>query len=207
MVVDDHPLIIEGVRAMLENDAAVSVVAVASDRSTAREMAERATPDIVLLDIQLGSDSGLDVIDDLAVVSPGSAVIVLSVRDDAHSVREAARRGARGYVLKGTSQDEIRRAVARVSAGFSYFGPDVSGHLLEAARTSPGRAVGPRVELTQREREVLRLAATGMTNEAIADALGLKPDTIKTHLSKAFVRLGARDRASAVAIAIRSRLL
>jgi DNA-binding NarL/FixJ family response regulator len=206
MVVDDHPLIIEGVRAILEDDDAFTVVAVASGRGEAAKVAAKRAPDVVLVDLQLGEESGLDLIDDLKRVSPHSRVVVLSVRDDAHSVREAVRRGACGYVLKGASRSLLRSAVSRVASGFSLFDPDVTDHLLDRALPRPFERP-PTAELTEREREVLRLVAAGMTNEAIAEALELKVETVKTHLSKAYARLDASDRANAVAIAIRAGLL
>ncbi|MFA5843333.1 MAG: response regulator transcription factor [Coriobacteriia bacterium] len=206
MVVDDHPLVLEGIRALLDGDPDMEVVATAGNITEALREVERTSPDVVLLDVQLASESGLDLIGRVLEIVPTARVMMLTVADDAYTVQESLRRGAKGYVLKGDSADEIRAAVHRVATGFAHIDPGVSGHLLTKAMHRSGNEE-PEVRITRRELDVLRLAAKGLTNESIARDLGVTVETVKTHLSRAFARLGAKDRAHAVAIGMRKGLL
>lgn len=205
LVIDDHPLVLDGIASVLASDPGIELVGTASGFDDAVALAGTRVPDVVLLDVGLGDRSGLDLIGPITAAAPTTKVIMLTVADDAYSVQEALRRGARGYVLKGSSREDIRQAVHRVADGFAYVDPQVSGYLVRGAeRAQRGNGTsGDGLRLTDRQLEIMRMVATGLTNDAIATLLGVTPETIKTHLSRAFHRLGARDRASAVAICMR----
>jgi len=155
------------------------------------------------VDARFKGESSGGLVSALRHASPLTECVVMSVSDDAKTFREALSHGAHGYVLDDASREDIRLAVRRVAAGRSHIDPAVSGYLMHSAHATKDVEENA---VTEREIEVLRLAAQGMTNTAIADQLSITPETVKTHLSRAFERLGARDRANAVAICMRRGL-
>jgi DNA-binding NarL/FixJ family response regulator len=209
LVVDDHPLVLDGIAAVLAGDPELSLVGVAETGEEALALAAAEAPDVVLLDVGLGSESGLDLIEPIRRAAPLARIVMLTVADDAYSVQEALRRGARGYVLKGSSREDVRMAVHRVSDGFAHVDAAVSDYLVREAEASRRSAASDDAAptLTRRQLEIIRMVAAGLTNDAIASLIGVTSETVKTHLSRAFARLGARDRASAVAICMRRGLL
>ena len=209
LLVDDHPLVLDGISAILSWDDEILVVGAERDGHSALAVARADAPDVILLDVGLGSESGLDLIEPLQRAAPLARIVMLTIADDAYSVQEALRRGARGYVLKDAPREEIRAAVHRTAAGFAYVDAQVSDYLVRDCRVANrGRASGDgQAALSGRQQEILRMVAMGLTNDAIASLLDIKAETVKTHLSRAFSRLGARDRASAVAISMRRDLL
>jgi DNA-binding NarL/FixJ family response regulator len=209
MIVDDHPLVLDGIAAVLAGDPELTLVGVAETGEAALALASSEAPDVVLLDVGLGAESGLDLIEPLIRAAPLARIVMLTVADDAYSVQESLRRGARGYVLKGASREDVRLAVHRVSDGFAHVDAAVSDYLVRGAEASrrPTSLDDAAPTLTRRQLEIIRMAAAGLTDDAIASLLGVTPETVKTHLSRAFARLGARDRASAVAICMRRGLL
>ena len=201
MIVGDHPLMTDGLRAILEVDNEFEVIGTASSSDAALDMVSSDQPDVALIDARLEeAETGHDLIAELRHASPLTECIVMSVSDDADTLREALSHGAHGYLLDRASRGDIRMATRRVAAGGDYIDPEVSGYLVRATHTGSKPS---EQALTAREIDVLRLAAQGMTNSSIASHLGIRPETVKTHLSRAFERLGARDRANAVAICMR----
>lgn len=203
LIVGDHPLMIDGIRAVLEADHEFEVVGTASSPGAALAMARADTPDVALVDARFKGESGGDLVAELRHASPLMECLVMSVSDDADTFREALSHGAHGYVLDDASREDIRLAVRRVASGRSHIDPGVSGYLVQATHAGEHPTD---TAVTAREIDVLRLAAQGMTNTAIADHLDITAETVKTHLSRAFERLGARDRANAVAICMRRGL-
>lgn len=203
LIVDDRPLVLAGIREMLSEDVSIEVVGVAVTATEALQRACAECPDVMLLDVRLAANTGFDLITGMRQACPLTECLVLAASDDAESFRDALGRGAHGYLLEDASRDDICSAVQRVAAGKSHIDPAVSGYLVQAPR---GHSYRDEPALTSREIEVLRLAAQGLTNSAIAERLHLKTETVKTHLSRAFERLGARDRANAVAICMRRGL-
>lgn len=203
LIVDDHPLVLAGVGEILGGDDSIEIVGVAANAVEALESARAGCPDVIFLNVRLAKNSGFELITQVRQTLPLAECVALSVSDDAGCFRDAMDRGVHGYLLDDASRDEICLAVKRVAAGKSHIDPAVSGYLVQ-----PRRRGTDSVESvpTSREIDVLRLAAQGMTNDAIARRLALKAETIKTHMSRAFERIGAHDRANAVAICMRRGL-
>jgi len=189
VIVDDHPIVREGLVAALEGKSGVEVVGVFS---TAEDTLSGLSADVVILDLELPRMSGLDAI---PLLSRSAAVLVLSAYGE--NVEEAIRAGAKGYLLKGAPLEEIERAIATVAGGESYIDPRLASRLVTR---SPER-------LSEREREVLRLVAGGQSNKQIAAKLRISERTAKFHVTAILNKLGAENRAQAVAIAAEKRLL
>lgn len=203
LIVDDHPLVLEGMREVLGDDRSLEVVGAATTAQEALEIARNEGPDVVFFDTRLAENSGFDLISEMRQTLPLAEYLALAVSDDAETFLNALDRGAHGYLLDDASRDDICVAVQRVAAGKSHIDPAVSGYLL---RESKDYANDDEPTPTSREIEVLRLASRGLTNDAIARRLNLKTETVKTHLSRVFERLGAHDRTNAVAICMRRGL-
>lgn len=200
LIVDDHPLVLAGVQAILGEDDSMEVVGTATNAAEALELASADCPDVVVLDARLAENSGFELMTEMRQKFPLAEFVVLSASDDAESFRHALDRGAHGYLLDDVSADDMCLAVRRVAAGKSHIDPTVSGYLVQSTRHGSDAAESAP---SLREIDVLRLAADGLTNDAIARRLNLKTETVKTHMSRAFERIGARDRANAVAICMR----
>lgn len=184
VIVDDHPVVREGLAAALEKRD----FAIAASFSSAEELlASRIDAEVVLLDLELPGMSGVD-----AIPRIDARVLVLTAYANDEQIDAVLRAGAGGYLLKGASIDEIERAVRAVARGESYLDPRVASRVLALSRA-------PR--LSTREREVLRLVAAGRSNKEIAGDLGVTERTVKFHVTAIFNKLGAENRAQAVAIA------
>lgn len=200
LIVDDHPLFRDGIRALLGSLLETETIGEASDGRTAVAMVDALTPDVVLMDLQLPEMHGIEATRRIVAVHPEVAVLVLSMSDDDESVFAAMRAGARGYVLKGADHDEIHRAIVAAAAGEAIFGPAVARRLMAlftVPRTrGPGSDAFP--ELTERELEILELIARGNANATIAERLGLTLKTIRNHVSSILNKLQVVDRATAI---------
>lgn len=202
MVVDDHPVVREGLVASLEDDPEFQVVGAAGSVEDALPLVAAQRPDLVLLDLELPGTSGLEAIPAFAAASPASRILILTAYDTDERVLGAIRAGARGYLLKGASLDEIARAIRTVHAGDSYLQPRIATKVLSQ--------LGPRTRpaaLSPRERDVLRRVAGGQSNKQIAHALGITERTVKFHVTSILNKLGAENRAQAVALAAQRGLL
>jgi DNA-binding NarL/FixJ family response regulator len=203
VVVDDHALIREGVRALIASIDGMELVGEAADGDEALSVVCEAGADVVLMDLHMPGTDGITATRAIRAARPAAAVLVVSMLDDDASVFAAMRAGARGFVLKGADPDELRRAITGVANGEAIFGPGVAERVLDLfvrpalAETTP---VFP--ELTEREREVLDRVARGETNPVIAQALYLSPRTVANHVSNILSKLHATDRTD---IALRAR--
>ena len=195
VVVDDHPVVRDGLRALFDTVPDVTLVGEAADAEGAVREVTMAHPDLVLLDIHLPGTSGLEVLARLRTLAPATRVVMLTMHDDAPSLVEAVRAGAHGYLLKGASQQAILAALRAVQDGQTVFGAEVSRHL----RGLPGTGhdeVFP--ELAPREREILDLVAAGLGNASIGARLALSPKTVANHLTTIFHKIAVSDRGHAI---------
>lgn len=203
LVVDDHPIVRDGLVAVLQDQPDLQVVGAVGTAEEAVALAERLAPDVALLDLELPDQNGVAVIPRLAGVAPTARVIVLTAYDADEQVFGAIRAGAKGYLLKGASVDEIVHAVRTVHEGGSHLEPGVAARIL-GALSAPPRAPA---RLSAREREVLQHLAQGLATKQIARSLGITERTVKFHVSSIFTKLGATNRAQAVALAAQQGLL
>jgi DNA-binding NarL/FixJ family response regulator len=201
LIVDDHPIVREGVAAVLEPERDIEVVGAAASVAEGNRMAGRLQPDVVLLDLKLPDAAMPDGI--TAFTGEGRGVVVFTAYESDQDVFGAIQAGARGYLLKGAPAAEIAHAIRQIHAGESYLSPRIAAKLVDGVK-------GPRLKsgmLSPRERGVLRLVAAGLSNRQIAEALSISERTVKFHVTALFNKLGADNRAQAVAIAAERGLL
>ncbi|MDP4503971.1 response regulator [Nonomuraea turcica] len=201
IIVDDHPIVRDGLRGIFAADEAFEIVGEAADGPEALAVALRTKPDVVLLDLRMPKMTGVEVIRRLREQTPGIHVLVLTTFDDDADVLPAIEQGATGYLLKDTPRAELRRAVQAAARGETVLSPAVAGVLRHKAQEPEPRTLSPR------ELEVLRLIARGATNREIAGRLFITEATVKTHLLHVFAKLEVKDRAAAVAAAYETGLL
>jgi DNA-binding NarL/FixJ family response regulator len=193
LVVDDHSLFRSGVRTEIE--PAVEVVGEAGDVAAAISTIRAREPDVVLLDVHLPGGGGRAVLDAVLATHPGTRFLALSVSDAADDVIGVIRGGARGYVVKAISGPELCGAIQRVHAGDAYFSPRLAGFVLDAFRGDPPGPLDPELDqLTPREREVLRLIASGYTYKETATRLHISARTVETHVSAVLRKLQLSNR-------------
>jgi DNA-binding NarL/FixJ family response regulator len=206
IVVDDHPVFREGLAAALASLRDVEVVGTAGDGPEALDLVSRVASDVVLMDLNLPSMSGVEATSRIAALPDAPAVLVVTMVDDDDTVLAALGAGARGYVLKGSSSDEIGAAVTTVAAGGAVFGPGVATRFLAASRSTQKRDtvgdVALAARLTERESEILALLAEGQNNQQISRALGLRVKTVQNYVSRILDKLQVNDRTQA---ALRAR--
>lgn len=207
LLVDDHPLFLDGVRAALSGEADIEVVGEAHDRRAALERATALRPDVVLMDLNLPDGSGIDATREILAVAPSTRVLVITMSADDDAVVAAMRAGARGYVVKGAGRADLLQAVRTVAGGGAVFSPAVAerlGAFFSGMAAQPGRELFP--QLSEREREVLDLVARGHDNRRIARELFLSEKTVRNHVSTVLGKLGAADRAEVISRARRAGL-
>jgi DNA-binding NarL/FixJ family response regulator len=202
LVVDDHPVFREGVSGAVAADGALEVVGAAADGPEAVSLAESLQPDVVVMDLHLPELGGIEATRRIVATSPHIAVLVLTMLDEEDSVFAAMRAGARGYLLKGATPEDIVRGIHAVARGEVVFGPGIADRMLEFfSAPEDRRATQVLPELTAREREVLELIASGARNSQIAGRLVISPKTVRNHISNIFTKLQVADRAAAIAVA------
>ena len=196
-IVDDHPVFRLGMAGLLASLDGIEVVAQAAAAEEARRVVDE-TVDVVLMDLHLGEDSGIETTRDLVRARPDLAVLVITMDEDDESVVAAMRAGARGYLLKSASPAEVERGIRAVHNGEAILGPRVASRAM-ATLTSGRTAVRlPFPELSDREREVLDLLARGYDNATIARRMVLSPKTVRNHVSNILTKLAIPDRATAI---------
>src|SRR5438034_3854119 len=205
-IADDHSLVRQGLRRYLDTAEDIEVVGEAANGEEAITLIDKASPDIVLLDIRMPEMDGLEAARKIRERFPKVGVIMLTAYDDRQFVVEAVRAGARGYVLKARDAEHLIQTVRLVAGGNMVIDPQLVVALAEELSQAKERDRKAET-LTARELEVLQLLAFGHTNKDIADQLFISPDTVKTHLEHIFEKLGAADRTAAVAEALRRRLI
>ncbi|MFC4064831.1 response regulator [Actinoplanes subglobosus] len=201
VIVDDHPVVRDGLRGMFAGDDRFAVLGEAGDGREALAVAESVTPDVVLMDLRMPVMDGVTTIRELKARGSSARVLVLTTYDNDTDVLPAIKAGATGYLLKDTPREELFRAVVAAHRGESVLSPTVAGRLMGQLR-SPAKE-----PLSQRELEVLTLIARGCSNRETAKRLFISEATVKTHLLHAYAKLGVRDRAAAVATAMEQGLI
>jgi two-component system response regulator DegU len=207
LIVDDHPVTREGLRTLLElsGDDAVIVVGEASSGEEAVAQVLQLEPDVVFMDVRMPGISGIEATKQIRKANPGTKVILITIDESRGAISEAIQAGVSGYLLKDASADALLDAAKQAVEGRAVIHPQLTKtfieevqHADEAPTTTP---------LSKREKQILQLVANGSTTKEVARDLGISPHTVKTHLERIFEKLGANDRAQAVAIAIRTGLV
>jgi DNA-binding NarL/FixJ family response regulator len=198
LVVDDHPVVREGVCSLIRSQQDMEVAAVASSGQEAVRAFAASNPDVTVLDLALSDSNGMDVVTQIRGYSPTARILMLTVHDAPGTIRRAIESGALGYVLKDTIGEELIEAIRSVGRGENYLSKPAARRLAES--------VG-RTGLTSREFSVLQHLGQGLSNKAIALRMNISEQTVKTHIRGILEKLGAKDRLEAVVIAAREHLI
>ncbi|MFW6070504.1 MAG: response regulator [bacterium] len=199
LIADDHPLFRDGLRALIDAAPDLQLLGEAASGSEAVALATDLQPDVILMDVKMPDGDGIEATRTILHTSPHIAILILTMLEDDNSVFAAMRAGARGYLLKGASHDEMSRAIRAVAGGQAIFSPAIATRMVEFFNTMhPERAPHVFPELTNREREVLGLIARGYNNASIAGELVISPKTVSNHISNILSKLQVADRAEAI---------
>ena len=204
VIVDDHPMVREGLRTMLD-DEGIEVVGEAGTTAEALREARRATPDVLLLDVELADGDGLATLPELKRTAPGASVLIVTMHAERALVRRAIEMGAAGYVLKGVGRRELLSAVRAVRAGESVMDPALLRELANPGE--PDSAPTPGETLSPVELDVLRAIADGLTNRQIAERMRWSVATAKKYVQRVLEKMAVTDRTQAAVAALRARLL
>lgn len=206
LLVDDHAVVRQGLRTFLELQGDIEVVGEAADGRDAIELVKEMVPDVVLMDLIMPNVDGIEATREIAKLSPGTKVLVLTSFAEDNKVFPAIKAGAMGYQMKDVSPGELAEAVRAVHRGETPLHPEIAKKLMREF-ANPSESVLQREDLTQRELEVLALVAQGMTNREIAEALFVSPKTVKTHVSNMLSKLHLADRTQAAIYALKKGLV
>lgn len=198
LIADDHPIVRTGLAALLTSLEGIQVAAVAETGRQAVDKVISDRPEVAIIDLKMPDMDGFEATREIGRVAPEVAVLVLTMFDDDASVFAAMRAGARGYLVKAAEQEEIERAIRAVARGEAIFGPGVAGRVLGFLSNPPAAEGGEFPELTERERRILDLLASGLSNAAIGERLGIAGKTVANNVSSIFTKLQVADRTQAI---------
>jgi DNA-binding NarL/FixJ family response regulator len=208
VLVDDHALVRQGFRRILEDDPEIAVIGEASNGLEAIGLVKKADPDVVVMDMAMPEMNGLHATMELVKQRPGTKVLILSMYADEQYVRNALDSGAKGYILKNAIENDLTRAVKAVAAGEQYLSPDLAGVLIRAIQSGTfDKSADPYDRLTQREKQVLQLIAHGKSNKEIAVMLDLSVNTVAVHRANLMSALGVHKTAELVLFAVKKGLV
>jgi DNA-binding NarL/FixJ family response regulator len=193
VLAEDHRIVRQGLRALLQTEAGVRLVGEAADGLEAVRLVERLRPNVLVLDLMLPGLGGLEVTRRVSRQAPHTRTVILSMHSNEAYVVEALRAGATAYVLKASGAEELMRAVRAAAAGQQFLSPAISEHALQSYREKAAPA-DPYETLTDREREVLQLTAEGLSGNAVAERLHISPRTVESHRANAMRKLGLRNQ-------------
>lgn len=206
LIADDHPVVREGLFAMLSRQPDFKVVGEAKDGIEAVEMARRLEPDVVLMDLRMPEMDGVEAMRQIRSTNPDIKFIILTTYSDDEYIFSGIEAGARAYLLKDAPREELFRAIRAVYRGESLIQPVVASRLIDRFAELSRRAP-PGEQLTERELEILQLMAKGAANKEISAQLSISESTVKTHISNIFQKLGVNDRTEAVTEALRRGII
>lgn len=207
VLADDHALVRQGIRSLLDKLDEIEVVGEVSDGREAVELSKKIQPDIVLMDITMPGLNGLEAVIRMKKVCPSTRVIMLSMHAGEEYFQQALDSGAAGYLLKDADRMELELAIRTVMRGDTYLTPAVAKYAVDAYRQKKEGDQGPLASLSSRQKEILQLIAEGHANKAIAQRLDLSPRTVETHRAELMERLNIRDVPGLVRIALRAGLI
>ena len=204
LIVDDHPVTRDGLRSALGMSEGVEVVGEAANGEEAVELVQQLAPDVVFMDVRMPGMGGLEATKEIRRTSPDTKVILFTVDESRAAIADAIRAGVSGYLLKDVGADELVQAARLALQGKAVIHPALTRAFIEEVQYVEQR---PQTPLSKRESEILQKVAYGATTKEVARDLSISPHTVKTHLERIFEKLGANDRAQAVAIALRQGLV
>ncbi len=207
MIVEDHHLVRQGLRALLEKADDIQVIGEAKDGQEAVEMSERLTPDVIVMDLAMPRMNGTQATERIRALKLPSQIVILSMYSDETLVRQALRSGAKGYLLKQSVTEELLLAVRAACRGETYLSSAVSGSILANALNPQETESEPFDRLSAREQQVLKLVAEGRTNNAIAQIMNVSVKTVEKHRSSLMTKLNVHDMASLVRVAMKHGLI
>ena len=208
VLVDDHALVRQGFRRILEEDPDIEVVGEAGSGLDAVALVKKTDPDVVIMDMSMPEMNGLHATMELVKQRPGTKILILSMYSDEQYVKNALDAGAKGYILKNAIENDLTRAVRAVAAGEQYLAPELSSVLIRAIQTgSFEKSTDPYDRLTQREKQVLQLIAHGKSNKEIAVVLGLSVNTVAVHRANLMSTLKVHKAAELVLYAVKKGLV
>ncbi len=211
LIADDHALFRRGLRMVLEAEEDIAVVAEAADGAEAVAKVEQLAPDVVLMDVRMPRMNGIEATREIREAFPSTRILMLTVSDEEDDLFDAVKAGANGYLLKEVSIEEVADAVRAVMQGQSLLSPSMASKLITEfgvlARRAEEAESPPSPRLSDRELEVLRRVAKGLSNEQIGNELGISPTAVRNHVANILVKLQLRSRIEAAIVAMESRLL
>jgi two-component system, NarL family, response regulator NreC len=203
IIADDHHIVRRGVQAILSTEADIKIIGECSDGLETVNLVEKLQPDILILDLMMGGINGLEVTRQLNKKSPRTGIVVLSMHSNEAYVLEALRSGAKAYILKDNTTDDLVHAIREVAAGRRYLSSQLTERAIDAyTQKTDVNPQDPYEQLTTREREVLQMAAQGLANSEIAERLFVSPRTVETHRANLMHKLGVRSHTELVKYAI-----
>ena len=204
LIVDDHPVTRDGLRSALMSSGEVEIVGEAASGEQAVQAVKEVAPEVIFMDVRLPGISGIEATRQIMAIAPETKVILFTVEESRAALADAMRAGVSGYLLKDVSADELVQAAKLAMEGKAVIHPTLTRAFIEEAQYVDHRTDTP---LSRRESQILQKVAYGATTKEVAHDLGISPHTVKTHLERIFEKLGANDRAQAVAIALRKGLV
>jgi DNA-binding NarL/FixJ family response regulator len=199
VMADDHPIVLCGLKALVQGDPRLQIVGEARDGRSALRLALSLRPDVVVLDISMPEMNGAEVAKALLAEQPDCRILVLSVHEDRATLRQLLDLGVAGYLVKRSAADDLVRAIHAVAAGGTYLDPAIAGKIVGGSTQGSARLNGgPNVELSERETDVLRLIANGHSNKEISARLAISVKTIETYKARAMEKLGFKTRVDVV---------